>query len=126
MKKKNWQDLTLKELENRLRCMPEIPIPAELESKLFTEIPDRQIHITPKDRKWYFQIWNYGASTAAAVLIFALILSMNSALTIHAKMMPTELNDTSLSSPGFYQLNSLYDQNDAPVAPFLLKDFNDS
>ena len=122
MKKNNWQNLTLKELEKRLRHLPNVPAPAELKSKLFTNIPDRQLKIPKKDMKWYFRICNYGASTAAAVLIFALMLTMNSALSIHAKILPTDLNDISLSSPGLFQLNSLYDQNDASVTPFLPKD----
>ena len=122
MNKTNWQNFSLKKLEKRLHCLPKIPVPADLKSKLFTEIPDRQLHISKKDMKWYFRIWNYGASTAAAVLIFALMLSMNSALSIPAKMLPTELNDISLSYPGLNQLNLLYDQNDTSVTPFLPKD----
>jgi len=114
--------MTLRSLEERLRHLPQPQVPKTLKARLFATIPDTQPQIAGVGRlKWHFRIRNFGATAAAAVLIFAFMFTVNHALSIPPQALLTELEDVSLCYTGRQQ-HLLYDQNDAPLALTSLPD----
>jgi hypothetical protein len=106
--------MTLRSLEERLRHLPQPQVPKTLKARLFATIPDTQPQIDVAGRsKWRFNIRNFGATAAAAVLIFAFVFTLNHALSIPPQALLTELEDVSLWYTG--QQYFMYDQNDAPL-----------
>ncbi len=121
-KEPNWANVTLKSLEERLRRLPPPQAPKTLKARLFATIPDTQPQAAgTHELKWRFRVRNFGATAAAAVLIFAFMFTVNHALSIPPQALLTELEDVSLCYTGLQQ-HFLYDQNDAPLAVTSLPD----
>jgi hypothetical protein len=113
--------MTLRSLEERLRHLPQPQVPKALKARLFATIPDTQPQIVGAGQiKWHFRIRNFGATAAAAVLIFAFMFTVNRALSIPPQALLTELEDVSLWHTG--QQYYMYDQNDAPLVVTSLPD----
>lgn len=110
------EDMTLRSLKTRLRHLPEVEVPGTLETRLFAMVPDRGAKVAREEKaKRHPGAWSFGAATAAAVLILALMLMVDYALSTHGQVVFTEIDDTSLCYPGWEQGNILYDQNNGLV-----------
>ena len=121
----NWQDLTLKSLEDRLRHLPDVEVPETLQNKLLTAVVDRQPEVTREYRiKWHWRVFRFGATAAAAILIIALMFMVDYGLSIPSQLILTELNDTSLCYTRWDQYNFMFEQNSTYVEkslPYELK-----
>ena len=72
----NWENMTIKSLEARLRSLPDIDIPEGLCTKLLTSIPSKNegLGVAPKRQFcWHRRFWRVGI-TVAAVIVLALVL----------------------------------------------------
>jgi len=114
--KHNWQNVTLKSLGRQLRRLRQVQVPQTLKAKLLAAIPDRPAKAAPYHHvQWRPQAWDFGVTAAAAVLIFALICTVNYGLSVPSQVLLTKINDTSLCYPG-PDLNSfLDDQNNTLI-----------
>jgi hypothetical protein len=95
-REQKWEDITLKSLEKRLRCLPEVEIPETLKAKLFASIPPGQ----PKNARelhmqWRSGAWAFGAAVAA-VVILALIFMPNYGASVPSKRLIADLNDRTI------------------------------
>ena len=104
-----WEDMTLKSLETKLRCLPEVEVPETLKAKLFAAVPggkagDSSEHLT----QWLPGAWGLGAA-AAAVFILALIFVPDYNPSAPLKTLTMDLNDRST-------YHVLADQNSAYIA----------
>lgn len=110
------EDMTLRSLKTRLRHLPEVEVPRTLETRLFAMVPDRGAKVAREEKaKRHPGAWSFGAATAAAVLILALMLMVDYGLSTHGQVLFKEIDDTSLCYPGWEQGNILYDQNNGLV-----------
>jgi len=109
--------MTLKSLEAKLRRLPEPEIPKTLEARLLDAIPDRDPNVSRDHHqvKRHPRAWNLGAAATAAVLILALMLTVNYGLSTPPQMLLIELNDALPHYARPDQNNFLYDQNNAYV-----------
>lgn len=118
-----WKDMTLKSVEARLRCLPEVEVPKTLKARLLDAIVGREAKVTGEHRgRWHPWAWDFGTTAAAAVLIFALVFMVNYGLSIPSQGLLTEF-DTSLCCPRWDQNNFLYDQNNACAEEAVLYQF---
>lgn len=115
--------ITLKSLADRLRRLPELEVPEALEDKLLAAIPGRQPKPAPGLRLRWYRAWDFGATAAAAVLIFALMFLVSYGLSTPSQISIAEF-DTSLCYTKWEQNNFLYDQNNTYLeksVPYELK-----
>ena len=112
-KNNNKRDMfTLKDLELKLRNLPDIEPSSNLRNRLLSLIPpaastfDQQFRI-----KWYFKILDLGATAATVILILSLTLILNHSLSLPSQPLFSEFQDTSLCYTRWDQNNILYDQN---------------
>jgi hypothetical protein len=102
-----WNDMSLKSLEEELRCLPEVKVPGKLETKLLAAIQSRQQKIsTDHHFEWHLCARDLIATAVAAIFIFASMLMVSYGLPNPPKTLLMELNDSSLR----YK-NIFYDQN---------------
>ena len=121
--KQKSKHITLKSLADRLRRLPEIEVPETLEEKLLSAIPGRQTEHAPHLRLRCYRLWDFGATAAAAVLIFALMFLVSYGLSTPSQTSIAEF-DTSLCYTKWEQNNFLYDQNNTyleKTVPYELK-----
>lgn len=99
-----WNDMSLKSLEEELRCLPEVKVPEKLKAKLLTAIQSRQQKIYISHRlKWHFGARDLIATAAAAIFIFASMLMVSYGL-------PTP-SQTLLTGDDLLLRYTMYDQN---------------
>ena len=116
-KEQKSKNVTLKSLEARLRSFPKPQPPETLKDRLLATIPRTQPQLSQKHQiKPQSRVWNFGAVTAAAAVIFAFMFMLNYALSTPSQMLFTELNDTSLSYAASGPIFFEYDQNDTCLA----------
>jgi hypothetical protein len=107
-----WDDMTLESLEAELRSLPEVDVPETLEGKLLAAIPDRQPAAAAEHRaERHPGLWDFGVTAAAAVLILALMLTVNYGLSEPSQTLSTQLTDMSLLHTGWELRPLLSDQN---------------
>ena len=111
-RKQKGKEITLRSLKAKLRCLSQVEAPKTLEGKLLEAIVDRKRQ-TGAERLpgFHRRTWDFGASAAAAILIFALMLVVNYGLSVPSQMLATELDDVSLCYARYDHNNLLYDQN---------------
>ena len=115
-KEEKWNDKTFESLEEELRRLPEVDVPETLEAKLLAAIPGRgskTLADNPVER--HPRLWDFGLTAAAAILILALMFTVNYGLSNPSRMLPARLKDTSLCHAGWEQLYLPLDQNNALV-----------
>ncbi|MHC4195950.1 MAG: hypothetical protein ACYSYU_07005 [Planctomycetota bacterium] len=97
--KQKHDDKTLKGLENRLRSLRHVEPSQTLVDRLLAGVPDRGSKATGRfEIKWFVRIWDFGAMTAAAVLVFALMLAINYGLATPSQSLSAGLDEVSLGS----------------------------
>jgi hypothetical protein len=102
-----WDDMSLKSLEEELRCLPEVKVPEKLKTKLLAAIKGRQQNISTNHLfEWHLCARDLIATAVAAIFIFASMLMVSYGLPTPPKTLLMELNDSSLR----YK-NIFYDQN---------------
>jgi hypothetical protein len=102
-----WNDMSLKSLEEELRCLPEVKVPERLKTKLLAAIQSKQQKISVSRRlKWHLCARDLIATAAAAIFIFASMLMVSYGLPNSPETLLMTLNDSSLR----YK-NIFYDQN---------------
>jgi hypothetical protein len=102
-----WNDMSLKSLEEELRCLSEVKIPEKLKTKLLAAIPSRQQRTSISHRlKWHLGARDLMTTAAAVIFIFASMLMVSYGLPNPPKTLLMEPNDSSLR----YK-NIFYDQN---------------
>jgi hypothetical protein len=108
-----WNDMSLKSLEEELRCLPEVRVPEKLKTKLLAAIQSRQQKIPVKHQlKWYLRARDLIATAAAAIFIFASMLMVSYGLPNPPKTL-LELNDSSLRYKSiFYDQNCIFVKDD--------------
>ena len=106
------EDMTLESLEARLRRLPEVQVPEALEAKLLAAIPDSGQKV-PEEHcaKRHPGLWDFGVTAAAAILILALMLTVNYGLSTPSQTLSAELKDTSLWHTGWERQYFMGDQN---------------
>lgn len=110
------KDTTLKSLEAELRNLPEVEVPETLEARLLAAIPDRGPKASVEQRaKRHPGLWDFGVTTAAAILILALMLTVNYGLSTPSQTLLTKFKDTSLCYTRWEQNSLLYDQNNTLI-----------
>lgn len=109
-RRRNRQDVTLKSLKRRLRALGELEPPPELKAELVAAIPHGQSKPQPRLGPAP-AAWDFGVTAAAAVLIFALLWVVNYGLAVPARLLHTQVVDTSLCYPALGQSLVLFDQN---------------
>lgn len=99
-----WENVTLRSLEAKLRSLPDPEIPQSLKAKLFAATPAGQPGVTPKlqARQW-LGAWGFGV-TVTAVLILALIIASNQGPSVPTHPLVADINDRTTR-------NGLADQN---------------
>ena len=115
MTKNNKRDMiTLKGLESKLRSLPDVEPSSNLKYRLLSLIPSTTSAFGQKfAMQWYFKVLDFGATTAAAVLILSLMLMLNYSLSRSSQMPFSKFKDTSLCYTRWDQNNVLCDQNTA-------------
>jgi hypothetical protein len=74
----NWDNISLKSLEDKLRCLPEVEIPEQLKAKLLAAIQCRPQKISLSHRfKWHLGVRDLVAAAAAAIFIFVSMLMVS-------------------------------------------------
>ena len=92
-----WDDMTLESLEAELRSLPEVDVPETLEGKLLAAIPGREPEtLAELPVKRHPRLWDFGVTAAAAILILALMLTVNYGLSTPSQALSSQLKDTSL------------------------------
>ncbi|MHC4528313.1 MAG: hypothetical protein ACYS29_10580 [Planctomycetota bacterium] len=112
---RKWQDLTLKSLKAELRRLADVQVPHTLEARLLAGIPKSKAQDAPVHRIERHTAWDFGVTAAAAVLIVALMLTVNYGLSVPSQMLLTDLRDTSLVYARWDQNNLFYDQNNTLI-----------
>lgn len=99
-----WNDMSLKSLEEELRCLPEVKVPEKLKTKLLAAIQSRQQKISISHRlKWHLGARDLVATAAAAIFIFVSMLMVSYGL-------PTP-SQTLLTGDDLSLRYTMYDQN---------------
>lgn len=107
-----WNNMPLKFLEEKLRCLPEVKVPEKLKTRLLAAIPNgRQKISVGYQLKWYLCTRDLTVTAAAIIFILAAMFMVNYGLPNPPRTLLTELNDTSLWYTTWEQSNFLYDQN---------------
>jgi hypothetical protein len=102
-----WNDMSLKSLEEELRCLPEVKVPEKLKTELLAAIQSGQPKIsTGHQFGWHLCARDLIATAVAAIFIFASMLMVSYGLPNPPKTLLMESNDSSLR----YK-NIFYDQN---------------
>jgi hypothetical protein len=115
-KEPNWRAMTLKSLQVQLRRLSQVEVPATLEARLLSAIPDRSAEVAQQYRTSSpARTWDFGVTAAAAVVIFALMFVVNYGLSIPSQGRLTQLADTSLCYPMWDPSPVLYDQNNTSL-----------
>jgi hypothetical protein len=115
-KEEKWDHKTLQSLEEELCRLPEVDVPETLEARLLAAIPSsRPKKLADHCVKRHPRLWDFGLTAAAAVLILALMLTVNYGLSNPTRLLPARLKDTSLCHAGWEQLYLPLDQNNALV-----------
>jgi hypothetical protein len=73
-----WDNISLKSLEDKLRCLPEVEIPEQLKAKLLAAIQCRQQKTSIGHWfKWHLGVRDLVAAVAAAIFIFVSMLMVS-------------------------------------------------
>ena len=87
------QDLTLKSLEAKLRCLGDVEVPQTLEAKILARVPDSKPRSPQYHRGWRWpRVCGIGVATAA-VLILALIFMSNYGPFVSSHTLIRDFND---------------------------------
>lgn len=87
------QDLTLKSLEAKLRCLGDVEVPQTLEAKILARVPDSKAGSPQDHGSWRrSRVWGIGIATAA-VLILALIFMSNYGPFVSSHTLIKDFND---------------------------------
>ena len=96
-KEKKSDDMTLQSLEAKLHRLPDVDVPETLEAKLLAAIPGRGPEtLAELPVKRHPRLWDFGVTAAAAILILALMLTVNYGLSTPSQALSSQLKDTSL------------------------------
>ncbi|UCF43063.1 MAG: hypothetical protein JSV99_10860 [Planctomycetota bacterium] len=95
-KEHDWENITLKSLEAKLRSLSELQVPPSLRGKLLASIPERQARVAPAHPvQWRLGAWGFGAA-AVVVLILALMFLPNYGPSVPSKTLIMDLNDKTI------------------------------
>ena len=110
------ENITLRQLKKKLRCLCDLEVPDGLKSRLLGAIPYSKTKPALEYKfKWFLQIRDFGASAAAALLIFVLILVLNYGLSVPSQTLAAEVNDISLCYTVWDRTIFLYDEGNTCV-----------
>ena len=116
-KQKQWKNITAKALEAKLRTLAKPPIPQTLQRRLLAAIPcDGPKPLSSWQAGWHQIVRDFGATAAAAVLIFTLMILINYGLSpISSSSLFAGIEDMSLFRTDLQQSSFLCDQDNACV-----------
>lgn len=109
---KKRKEIKLRVLEKKLQSFSKIEVPETLKNKLFSDIPatgekrDFQYH-----HKWYPVFYDFATTAMAAILILALIFTLNYGLSAPSHISLSSLHDPLVYRSVLDQNNYLYDHN---------------
>ena len=104
--------MALESLGEQLRQLPEVDVPETLAAKLLAAIPTERANAVVEYRAEHHPgRWDFWATAVAAILILALMLSVNYGLSTPSQTLPTKLKDISLCHAGWDLHPFLGDQN---------------
>ena len=90
----NQDKITLRDIKEKLRSMPELEPPVKLQEKLLKAIPQKRTEdVTVRSFRPRLGIWGLGAS-AAMILIMSMIFVLNLNPSVPSHKMVIDLNDT--------------------------------